>query len=127
VPAPERRPAAVAAEPARAPVAAPAVERRLAPVATEVARPVTAAPASCAQTLPSANARVERVLARVKDSRARHGADACAAYRSDFFDVVQAREVTALCKSGADRARDLSRIDTAVEDINVAIATACGT
>jgi hypothetical protein len=70
---------------------------------------------------------VERVLARIKDTRTRQGTDACATYRNDFFAVVQAREVTALCKTGAERERDLSRIDGAVEDINGAIAVTCGT
>jgi hypothetical protein len=95
--------------------------------AAPVRAPVTVAPPSCAQTLPSANARVERVLARIKDARTRAGNDACAAYRSDFFEIVQAREVAALCRTGADRDRDLRRIDGAVEDINGAIAQICGT
>jgi hypothetical protein len=40
--------------------------------------------------------------------------------------MVQAREVTAMCKSGTERDQDLGRIDTAVENINGAIARGCG-
>jgi hypothetical protein len=134
----ERHPAPAVAEPRIAPIAAEPVRTRVAAVAAPatavpvvaaapVRAPATVAPPSCAQTLATANARVERVLARIKDTRTRQGTDACAAYRSDFFEVVQAREVTALCKSGAERDRDLGRIDGAVEDINGAIAQSCGT
>jgi len=132
-PAPKAIPAPAAtaapAEPVRTRVSAFATPATAVPVAAAApVRPsVTVAPPSCAQTLPSANARVERVLARIKDARTRQGSDACAAYRSDFFEIVQAREVAALCRSGADRDRDLRRIDGAVEDINGAIAQTCGT
>jgi hypothetical protein len=138
VPVAERRPATgvsasrattIAPEPVRTHVAAAVPVAAAAPLAA--ATPVRAAaavpPPSCAHTLATANVRVERVLARIKDTRARQGTDACATYRNDFFAVVQAREVTALCKTGAERERDLSRIDGAVEDINSAIAVTCGT
>jgi hypothetical protein len=125
----ESRPAPVAAEPVRTRVAAVIPVAAVAPIATAapVRAPAFVPPASCAQNLASANVRVERVLARIKDARTRQSGDACAAYRTDFFEVVQAREVTALCKTGADRERDLRRIDGAVEDINGAIAQTCGT
>jgi len=125
----ERQTAAPVSEAPPAPVAAVATPATAVPIvaAAPVRAPATVAPPSCAQTLPTANARVERVLARIKDTRTRQGTDACAGYRSDFFEVVQAREVTALCKSGAERERDLSRIDGAVENINGAIAQSCGT
>jgi hypothetical protein len=134
-PAAAERPTAPAAPIAAAAASPPAVaavpavvERRATPAPPETARqPVAAAPSSCAHTLPTANARVERVLARIKDARARQGSDACAGYRSDFFEIAQAREVTALCKRGPERDRELSRIDGAVEDINGAIARSCGT
>jgi hypothetical protein len=124
---PEPRTAPAAAEPARPHVAAAASAAAPIAAAAPVRAMAAAAPPSCAQTLPTASARVERVLARIKDARSRPGGDACAAYRSDFFEVVQAREVTALCKTGAERERDLGRIDGAVEDINGAIAATCGT
>jgi hypothetical protein len=132
-PVPPARPAPVMESPATTIASEPraksvAAERVAAAIPVAAAAPVRAPaavpPASCAHNLASANARVERVLARIKE--ARQGADACAAYRSDFFAVVQAREVTALCKSGAERDRELGRIDGAVEHINGAIAQSCG-
>jgi hypothetical protein len=87
---------------------------------------VTRAPASCPQTLPAASARLERAIAAVKGGRPNETAETCAAYRRNFFDVVQAREVMALCKTGADRAQDLGRIDLALENINGTIAKSCG-
>jgi hypothetical protein len=125
-PAVEQRATKIAAEPRTTTVAAERVAAAI-PVAAAapVRAPAAVPPASCAHNLATATARVERVLARVKE--ARKGADACAAYRSDFFAMVQAREVTALCKSGAERDRDLGRIDGAVEHINGAIALSCGT
>ena len=88
--------------------------------------PAGAAPASCGQNLAAATARLEQALAHVKNSRTQNGTEVCATYRRDFFEMVRAREVTALCKTGAERAQDLGRIDLAVEDINGAIAQSCG-
>jgi hypothetical protein len=39
---------------------------------------------------------------------------------------VKARAVTAQCKSGSERERDLGKLDGAVEDINGLIAARCG-
>jgi len=39
--------------------------------------------------------------------------------------VVKARAVTALCKSGPERERDLGRLGADVENINNAIAASC--
>ena len=41
-------------------------------------------------------------------------------------EVVKARAVTALCKSGPERERELGRLDADVEHINEAIAARCG-
>ena len=49
----------------------------------------------------------------------------CTATRFYFFEVVKARAVTALCKSGAERERDLGRFDADVARINDAIAARC--
>jgi hypothetical protein len=114
-PAPVREARAVAAAP-------PASVIRPEPVRVAVAAPP---PASCKQTLPAAAARLERALAQIRKIDKRD-ADMCAAYRRDFFEVVRAREVTAQCKTGPERAHDLGRIDAAVEDINGAIAASCG-
>jgi hypothetical protein len=104
------------------------VERQIAADTSELVRTSSKAPAaSCRQDLPAATARVERALAHVRRGNAADGGEICASYRRDFFEVVKAREVTALCKTGTERAQDLGRIDAAVEDINGAIATSCGT
>ena len=57
---------------------------------------------------------------------ATHGTEACSATRLYFLEVVKARAVTALCKSGPERDRDLGRLDADVETINSAIAASCG-
>jgi hypothetical protein len=107
----ERRPAPATSELVRVPVAA-----RIAPVV---------APPSCKQNLPAATARMERVLTQIKATRARPDADTCSRYRANFFEMVQVREVTALCKTGAERDHDLVRIDGTVDNINGAIAQSC--
>jgi hypothetical protein len=100
-------------------------------VAAAAATPIPAAAASavssaaCKQNLPAATARVERARAYVKGTPGTGGADTCAGYRRDFFEMVKAREVTAMCKTGAERDRDLGTIDLAVENINGAIAQGC--
>jgi hypothetical protein len=82
---------------------------------------------SCRQDLAAMTARLERALAQARQGKPAADGDACAAYRRDFFEVVKAREVTALCKTGTERVQDLGRIDAAVENINGAIAMSCGT
>jgi hypothetical protein len=47
------------------------------------------------------------------------------ATRLYFFEVVKARAVTALCKSGAELERDLGRFDADVAHANDAIAARC--
>jgi hypothetical protein len=39
--------------------------------------------------------------------------------------MVKARAVTALCKSGAERERELGRLDADVHEVNEAIAARC--
>ena len=58
-------------------------------------------------------------------AKAAHGAEACAATRLYFLEVVKARAATALCKSGPERERELGRLDADVETINNAIAARC--
>jgi len=126
-----------AAKPARPPERPVTTERRTtgtaparmaapsaAAAAPAAAATATAAPA-CKQNLAAATARVEKALAHVKSPRGDR-AEACTAYRQDFFELVQAREMTALCKTGPEREQDLGRIDLAVEDVNGAIAQSCG-
>lgn len=127
---PAAAPAPAASTPVVQKVAAvvpvPVPQAAPAPIAPAVTAPVTRAPASCPQTLAAASARMERAIAAVKGGRTNESAETCAAYRRNFFEVVQAREVTALCKTGADRAQDLGRIDVALESMNGTIAKSCG-
>jgi hypothetical protein len=107
----------------RRPVANTPEPLRTTPVAARIA-PVTATPPeSCKQNLPAATARMERILSQIKTARA--SADACASHRASFFEMVQVRDVTALCRTGGDRNAELVRIDSAVDTINAAIARSC--
>ena len=45
--------------------------------------------------------------------------------RLHFLELVKARAVTALCKAGAQRDRDLDHLDADVAHINDAIAKRC--
>jgi hypothetical protein len=76
----------------------------------------------CERNLADAYANVSLQQARVK---AAHGPEACTATRLYFLEVVKARAVTALCKSGSERERELGRLDADVENINSAIAARC--
>jgi hypothetical protein len=130
------KPAAPAARPdatlGTAPPREVTVERRPAANAPELVRTAAVAPLvraaipdSCRQNLPAATARMERILAQLKATRAKPDAEACATYRAGFFEMVQVRDVTALCRTGAERASELTRIDGAVDTINGAIAQSC--
>jgi len=113
----------------RAPERPVTIERRIGDSTSELVRTPVApkvATASCRQSLATATAGLEQTLARVNGTSKGHGAAQCAAYRRDFFELVKAREVTALCKTGTGRDHDLGRIDLAVENINGAIAQSCG-
>lgn len=50
----------------------------------------------------------------------------CSAYRTQFLETVRARAVVAACRTGKDRDQEVGRLDGRVEDINGAIAQACG-
>jgi len=79
----------------------------------------------CEQNLASAMANVAAMQARLKTLAATPGPAICNATRLYFLEVVKARAVTALCKDGADRERDLGRLDADVEHLNDAIAARC--
>jgi hypothetical protein len=63
--------------------------------------------------------------ARIKSLTAVNASEMCTATRFYFIEVVKARAVTALCKSGTERERDLGRLDADVDRINDAIAARC--
>jgi len=79
----------------------------------------------CEQNLASAMANIAAMQARMKNLGATSGPAICNATRLYFLEMVKARAVTALCKDGADRERDLGRLDADVEHLNEAIAARC--
>lgn len=89
------------------------------------ARPQPLQQPGCEHNLADAAAGVAAQQARVKRLGAAHGVEACSATRLYFLEVVKARAVTALCKNGPERERDLGRLDADVENINNAIAASC--
>jgi hypothetical protein len=89
------------------------------------AQPAQLQQTGCDQSLADAFTKVSDLQARVKRLGAAHGPEACAATRLYFLEVVKARAVTALCKSGPERERELGRLDADVETINGQIAARC--
>ena len=89
------------------------------------ARPQPVQPPGSDRTLANASASVTAMQARVKSLGTANASDTCTATRFYFLEVVKARAVTALCKSGPERERELGRFDADVEHINEAIAARC--
>ena len=79
----------------------------------------------CDRYLADASANVAAMQARVKTSGSTDSSEVCRATRLYFLEMVKARAVTALCKSGPERDRDLGRLDADVAHINDAIAARC--
>jgi hypothetical protein len=86
------------------------------------ARPAPLGQPACERSLADTLTEVGRMQARAQAAR---GAEACPATRLYFLEVVKARAMTALCKTGADRERELVRLDADVDAINDAIAMRC--
>jgi hypothetical protein len=78
----------------------------------------------CDRNLADAGTNVAAMQARLKGLDAKEGKES-AARHGYFLEVVKARAVTALCKSGPERERELGRFDADVEHINEAIAARC--
>ena len=79
----------------------------------------------CDRNLADASASVAAMYARIKSLSGVDKLEMCTATRFYFLEMVKARAVTALCKSGAERERDLGRFDADVAHINDAIAALC--
>jgi len=79
----------------------------------------------CERTLADASASVAAMQARMRGLNGVDKSERCQAMRLYFFEVVKARAVTALCKSGSERERNLSRFDSDVDRTNGAIADSC--
>ena len=83
-------------------------------------------PPGCEQNLKSAGASVAAMQIRFQKLGNADAAQKCSVTRLYFLEVVKARAVTALCKRGPDRDRELGRLDADVEAINGNIAAQCG-
>jgi hypothetical protein len=88
------------------------------------ASPATVESSGCERSLADTNASLAVLQARVKSLNSAHAPETCTATRLYFLELVKARAVTALCKTGPDRERD--RFDADVEQINETIAAQCG-
>ena len=82
-------------------------------------------PPGCDRNVADANASVAALQARVKNIGNSRGPEICNVTRLYFLEVVKARAVVAVCKSGPERERELGRLDADVEHINEAIAARC--
>ncbi|HEX3710892.1 MAG TPA: hypothetical protein VHV56_13525 [Pseudolabrys sp.] len=89
------------------------------------ARPATLVQPGCERTLADVMAGVAAMQARMKRLGEARGPEACNMTRLYFLEVVKARAVTALCKNGPERERDLGQLDADVEHLNEAIAARC--
>jgi hypothetical protein len=97
----------------------------LALLAAPPAHPAPVQLPGCDRNLADATASIASMQARIKGLGSAAGPENCTAARLYFLEVVKARAVTALCKSGAERERDLGRLDADVAHINEAIAARC--
>jgi hypothetical protein len=97
----------------------------MAVLAAPPARPEAPHLPGCDRSLADASASVAAMYARIKSLSGVDKLEMCTATRFYFLEVVKARAVTALCKSGAERERDLGRLDADVAHINDAIAARC--
>jgi hypothetical protein len=93
-------------------------------LAAPPATPATSPP-GCDRSLATANSGVAVMQSRLKSLSPADKAEVCTATRLYFLEVVKARAVTAVCKTGIERDRDLGRLDADVEHINEAIAARC--
>jgi hypothetical protein len=89
------------------------------------AQPEPLQPAGCDRNLADASASVAAMQARTKSLGASGGPEICSATRLYFLELVKARALTPVCKTGAERERDLGRFDSDVEHTNEAIAARC--
>ncbi len=90
------------------------------------ARPAPLEIPGCERNLAESSAGIAAIQARLKSLGAARSPETCTATRLYFLEAVKARAVTALCKTGLERERELGRLDADVEQINAAIASTCG-
>lgn len=92
----------------------------------EAAQPAPVERPGCERNLADAATNMTALQARLKRLGKVGTVDACDANRLYFLEAVKARAVTASCKTGLERERELTRLDADVENINHAIAASCG-
>jgi hypothetical protein len=80
---------------------------------------------ACERDIADANAGVAAMQARLRSLSDVDKSEICTATRLYFLEVVKARAVTALCKSGTERDREIDRLDADVDHANDAIAARC--
>ena len=97
----------------------------MAVLAAPPGRPETPHLPGCERDLAGTSASVGAMQARIKSLTSVDASEMCTATRLYFIEAVKARAVTALCKSGVERERDLGRIDADVARIKDAIAARC--
>ena len=97
----------------------------MAVLAAPLARPEAPYLPGCDRNLADASVSVASMQTRIKSLSGVDGSEICTATRLYFLEVVKARAVTALCKSGTERERDLGRFDVDVAHANEAIAARC--
>jgi len=97
----------------------------MAVLATPHTRPEAPHLAGCGRNLADASASVAAMQARIKGLSGVDRSEMCTVTRFYFLEMVKARAVAALCKSGAERERDLSRLDADISHINDDIAARC--
>jgi hypothetical protein len=94
-------------------------------LAAPPARPEAPYLPGCDRNLADASASVAAMQARIKILSGVDRSEICKVTQLYFLEVVKARAVTALCKSGTERERDLGRFDADVAHANEAIAARC--
>jgi hypothetical protein len=97
----------------------------LALLAAPAARPEPLHQTGCDRSLVEAAAGIAAMQTRVKGLTAASDLEICNATRLYFLELVKARAVTALCRNGPERERDLGRFDANVAHINELIAARC--
>jgi len=97
----------------------------MAVLAAPPARPEASHLPGCDRNLADASASVAVMQARIKSLSGADKSEMCAATRIYFLEVLKARAVTALCKSGTEHERDLGRLDADTAHTNDAIAARC--
>src|SRR6516225_8083940 len=86
----------------------------MAVLAAPPARPEAPHLPGCDRNLADASASVAAMHARIKNLNGVDRSEICKATRLYFFEVVKARAVTSLCRTGTERERDLDRLDADV-------------